>query len=332
MLKIDLTNEQGDDFLNLIQGSESRSNFISARSALSKLSSKKTSKCSFEHIFLTLYIKYFEKIILMKPEKIELWIKRIDKYYSHKFYNYVLNEKKQPIFQQTEFGKELINTLNYEKLQSKILKKFFHRYQIKTCYYCNCNYTLTFKNEGKESVKFQIDHIFPQKKYPYFSISMYNLIPSCSNCNLNKNDANFWISDYCHPYLESIADRFKFTLSKMSDGILYKNIKEVNSEDLSISITNLTDKKVQNHNDLFDISGIYSNFGEIAKEIITLGSAYPESKRSELLHSFPLIFIDEKTMDRTFLRVYPEKSKINERPLSKFIQDIARFSDFYDDK
>lgn len=273
----------------------------------------------------------------MNPKSIQLWIKRVDYFFSDKFYKKETNSEGTMVFSQTEFGKDLTKALDYEKLQKKVLKKFFHRFQTNTCYYCNSQYTLTFKKEKLESVKFQIDHIFPKKKYPYFSISLYNLVPSCANCNLNKGDKDFWIEDYCHPYLESICDRFKFTLSKESDKIFYTKLEDVNFDDFAISMTNFSDLKVSNHNELFDIEGIHSNFSEIAKEIIALGFKYPESKRYELLNSYTdknglSLFKNKESIDRIFLRVYPDASNTNMRPLSKYIQDIARFSDFYDDK
>lgn len=338
MLKIAVSIKQRETFYQLINGSESGHNYLKPINQLKKLRKEKYNNCNqFEYHFLTCIIRYYKKIILMNPKSIQLWIKRIEYCFSDKFYKKEKNSDGRMVFSQTEFGKDLTKALDYEKLQKKVLKKFFHKFQTNTCYYCNSQYTLTFKKEKIESVKFQIDHIFPKKKYPYFSISLYNLVPSCANCNLNKGDQDFWIEDYCHPYLESIGDRFKFTLSKESDKIFYTKLEDVNFDDFAISITNFSDVKVSNHNELFDIEGIHSNFSEIAKEIIALGFKYPESKRYELLNSYAnrnglSLFKNKESIDRIFLRVYPDASNTNMRPLSKYIQDIARFSDFYDDK
>jgi 5-methylcytosine-specific restriction endonuclease McrA len=338
MRKIEINNHQSEVFYNLINGSESGYAYLKPIDQLKKIRKNNYNNCNqFEYHFLTCIIRYYKKIVLMKPKSMQLWIKRIDYCFKDKFYKYEENSDGKMVFTQTKFAKDLTKALDYEKLQKKVLKKFFHRFQTNTCYYCNSQYTLTFKKDKLESVKFQIDHIFPKKKYPYFSISLYNLVPSCANCNLNKGDKDFWIENYCHPYLESIGDRFKFSLSRESDKTLYNNSTEVNFEDISISITNLSDKKVSNHNDLFDIEGIYSNFSDIVREIIALGYVYPESKRNELLNSYKdkngmSIFKNKESIDRIFLRIYPDVPNTNTRPLSKYIQDIARFSDFYDDK
>jgi|SRR5690554_259779 len=287
----------------------------------------------FQYHFVTLLIRNFKRVLVMSPKEMEIWIKRIDPCFGKCFYE--VNNKGEYV-KQTPFGEKLVQSLGYERLQNKILKKFFHETNnFKTCYYCNSQYTLTFVKEELESVKFQIDHIFPKKKYPYFSISLYNLIPSCANCNLNKGDGDFWTKDYFHPYLDSVGDYFKFTLGKKSDGTILLKGASIDHSDLQIDITGTGNIKVKNHNELFDITGIYGNFTEIASEIIELGREYPESKRKELLKHYkdskdrPL-FQDQESIDRVFLRVYPNKKDINKRPLSKFIQDISRFSDFYD--
>ncbi len=337
MQKIIFEKDKEDLFIGLLDGKYSGVNFKKPIENLKELRSREYSFCDFEYAFLTLMICNFERLIKMSPETIQLWIKKIDRIYKDKFHQIKTDENgKNPRLIQTKFGKEISAALAYSKLQNKVLKKFFHSVKnIKTCYYCNSQYTLTFLKDNNEAVKFQIDHIFPKKKYPYFSISMYNLIPSCASCNLNKGDKDFWIEDYCNPYIESVGDRFKFTIAKESDKTLYNSVNEVDLEDISITISNLNDKKVKAHNELFDIEGIHSNFNEITKEILALGREYPENKRNELLKKYKdkagnLMFKDKETIDRVFLRVYPEASKINNRPLSKFIQDIARFSDFYD--
>jgi HNH endonuclease len=332
MQKIEIDYKKEEVFYKLIEGSASGSSFIKPIKALIELKTNYHFG-QFEYHFICCLIKRYKKIILMDPILMQNWIKRIERCYSNKFH-FINTDGK---FAQTDFGKKLTKALDYERLQKKVLKEFFYQYQSNTCYYCNSQYTLIFKDEKLTSVKFQIDHIFPKKKYPYFSISLCNLVPSCANCNLNKGHKDYWIEEYYHPYLESIGEKFKFTLSKKSDKSSYSTVNNIDFTDISISLTHQMDKRVENHNKMFDLEGIYSNFTEIAKEIVALGYEYPESKRNELLNAYKRkngksMFENKETIDRIFLRVYPQKEKTNERPLSKFINDMARFSDFYDDK
>lgn len=56
---------------------------------------------------------------------------------------------------------------------------------VRTCPYCNRNYT-TFTATKKMRPDF--DHYYPQSIFPYFALSFFNLIPSCSFCNRKKSD------------------------------------------------------------------------------------------------------------------------------------------------
>src|SRR5690554_3135819 len=280
------------------------------------------SKNSKQRRLIYYLIKNFDRIILMPPHEMEQMIKSIDYKYQCLFYN--INSE-GVYSSQTNFG-------------DKVLKNFFRKVgHNKSCAYCNSQYTVSYEREGKNATMFQIDHIFPQKKYPYFSISLFNLVPSCANCNLNKGSNDFWTDDYFHPYLESMSDNFKFTIGHLDKDSLFTNPNDISDfEKVKITITNKSNPKIRNHNELFDLEGIYNNFNDIAQEIIELGKLHPASKRKSYLDDLEgekgKLFPDKETLERIYLRVYPNPEDINKRPLSKFIQDIARFSDFYDDK
>lgn len=52
----------------------------------------------------------------------------------------------------------------------------------------------------------QLDHFLPQSKYPSFTVSPLNLVPSCSDCNKDKldGDANQLTDLPLHPYFDDI--------------------------------------------------------------------------------------------------------------------------------
>lgn len=49
-----------------------------------------------------------------------------------------------------------------------------------------------------------LDHYIPKKKFPSFSISPLNLVPSCSDCNTGKNEevAGSQLEQVIHPYYD----------------------------------------------------------------------------------------------------------------------------------
>lgn len=56
---------------------------------------------------------------------------------------------------------------------------------LRTCPYCNANYTIV---SAKGRFRADLEHFFPKSKYPYLSVTLYNLFPSCPTCNKLKGD------------------------------------------------------------------------------------------------------------------------------------------------
>lgn len=84
------------------------------------------------------------------------------------------------------------------------------------CPYCNRMYTITLpsrKELGKEkqfrTTRPVFDHFYPRSKYPYFALSLFNLIPSCHICNGNKRDI---AAGMVYPYDEAFGKRASFRL------------------------------------------------------------------------------------------------------------------------
>lgn len=72
-------------------------------------------------------------------------------------------------------GKEKKNNIEL----SKALK-------LTVCPYCNRNF---INNRGERESGRQFDHFYSQDEVPYFALSLYNLVPSCSVCNHTKRNS-----------------------------------------------------------------------------------------------------------------------------------------------
>lgn len=79
-------------------------------------------------------------------------------------------------------------SLNYKKSCQRESTSYWLQRQlgVKICPYCNRMYTTTLFGEDK--IRPDFDHFYPKSKYPYLSVSLFNLIPSCSMCNKRKGD------------------------------------------------------------------------------------------------------------------------------------------------
>lgn len=69
---------------------------------------------------------------------------------------------------------------------------------IPVCPYCNMSFT---SHVASDSGKFrpEFDHFYPKAIYPVLTLSLYNLIPSCRECNDIKKAKVFFKKPYFHP-------------------------------------------------------------------------------------------------------------------------------------
>lgn len=63
--------------------------------------------------------------------------------------------------------------------------------RLTVCPYCNRNF---INNRGVRASGRQFDHFFSKDETPYFALSLYNLVPSCSTCNHTKSTMEM---EYC---------------------------------------------------------------------------------------------------------------------------------------
>lgn len=69
---------------------------------------------------------------------------------------------------------------------------------VRVCPYCNRMYTTHISRCGRDGgiIRADFDHFYPRSRYPYLSLCLFNLIPSCSYCNKLKSDhAESYIPD-----------------------------------------------------------------------------------------------------------------------------------------
>jgi hypothetical protein len=87
------------------------------------------------------------------------------------------------------------------------------------CPYCNCNplsivmITPNTPQARRERALLDLDHFFAKSRYPFLAVSLFNLIPSCHNCNSRfKGKKVFALNTHIHPFSEAFDQLFKFEL------------------------------------------------------------------------------------------------------------------------
>jgi len=129
-----------------------------------------------------------------------------------------------------DLGKKVVGIFNYNKYRSssncidnlRLIGVIFRS----PCPYCNCDSMDIIEFDrlnGEESQQalLDLDHFLPQSKFPFLALSLFNLVPSCHNCNSRlKRDIEFRLETHIHPYLNAFEDHFKFFLeTPYYDGI-----------------------------------------------------------------------------------------------------------------
>lgn len=223
----------------------------------------------------------------------------------------------------TELGDHILKALNYNKFRITYAHKISEITGLKTCPYCNAMLTVVSRGrKGKKKARFQLDHFFPKSKHPLLSISFFNLIPSCGNCNLNKSSMDVDLSSDFHLYGdETPLECFRFEIPKESQARYLLTSKVDDIEIKLVKGKNGTINYLKHHNDIYDIEGLYSTQKDIVEELFWKAKAYPEDRIEELsiLLKLPIPIIR-----RMVLGNYVDLEDIHKRPLAKFQQDIAR--------
>ena len=189
---------------------------------------------------------------------------------------------------------------------------------LRVCPYCNRQYiTPLYKQSKKESIRVRadLDHFFPKNRYPYFSMSLYNLVPSCKFCNSSlKHTKEFNMQDI-NPYEESFGDYFSFRVETDSSG------------EVHVMIDKTYDSRVEHYLEYFQIEEQYKYHRNQATDIVLKSKIYTDEYIDELWDSreslFTSIFGSKNELRKLLIGCNSDKSQINNEILSKFKRDIG---------
>ena len=168
--------------------------------SISKRLDKSLSKYKSRRKIYKSYFKLLEylknnlkEIIIGEPVILEKH--KIKLSYLSKAFNFEGTVKSKSI-EEAEILKDLKNIFKYSTFSSNGFQSgniqysgnaLVQKINLSTCPYCNRNTIYSIKKQRRT---FDLDHFYPQAKYPFFALSFYNLIPSCKICNQIKLDSD----------------------------------------------------------------------------------------------------------------------------------------------
>ena len=199
----------------------------------------------------------------------------------------------------------------------------YHARTLKYCPYCNADTVYAFEKGNHKKVASALDHFYPQSKYPFLALSLYNLVPVCSRCNSQmKGDAD--MTKVANPYIEDMHQNVCFfpILPKASPSL---------DDPCHIAVLprkKAYDPRAKEFVRLFALERLYSSAfaGDALLCMERVRLCTPEFKR------FMASFIgakDPRMVDILLFGAPPDESKINQTRLGKMTLDIVeRFGGF----
>ncbi|EFM10685.1 hypothetical protein PaecuDRAFT_2597 [Paenibacillus curdlanolyticus YK9] len=180
--------------------------------------------------------------------------------------------------------------------------------ELRVCPYCNRQYiTPVYSDNGM--MRADIDHFLPKSIYPYFSMSLYNLVPVCKSCNQSLKRDKAFTFKHLNPHEEHIGDYFTFQA-------------DVVTNEISIVANDKVDE-IKEHVETFKIAPLYNYHRNQVEELIKKRIAYPDAYIKKLYDEHKDIFNSEQEVKQLIVGFIEDKSRINDEAFLKFRRDIA---------
>lgn len=208
----------------------------------------------------------------------------------------------------------------YDKLVNRgVNTKMIQKYGIKCCPYCNENYIFNRRiSSGKKYAMAQLDHYYSRDKFPIFSVSLYNLVPSCSSCNHIKSANDIGISPHNRKY-----DFSKMHISYLpNSGDYINDEKEIEIEFQYDNEESDFPELMEKNLDAMGIKEAYNMHKDYLLEILRKGQIYSAEQRESIMQDFPDLFSSDEELIRTIFGNYIREEELLKRPLSKLTRDI----------
>ena len=271
-------------------------NSINEANFISKGTRNKLIKLISKYFYVDLPIENYLRVILIgKPKELLKVHNEIKELFPYAFIEPQKNED-NPLYDAV--GK-IFNYKNFSETKGFVYK-LTKKLDINICPYCNREFIFTVslpdsKNENAETeclIRPELDHYFPQCKYPLLALSFCNLIPAGHICNSNiKHKKELEIGKHIHPYIKGRAklqfytdlksgktDSFTDEINPPEIVIQYRITKE--SDDVS----NSEEQIVANTFSFFGLQRIYQYHIPVAKRIHKIFMAYPPELINDILN------------------------------------------------
>jgi hypothetical protein len=243
--------------------------------------------------------------------------------------NYSINELTRNILIKSAFDYD-----NFSRVSNGIKSFFKLKNLVNYCPYCNL-VEVRYKQTPFGEIVFshQLDHFFDKATFPLLGYSMFNLIPSDSNCNVhNKGTIEFTNDYHMNPYSNGFSNSLKFTphiIGKKVTKIEIKTGEVFGSQrykQLFGTATIIDENSSLGNVNVFKLHSKYED--RIMEANSVLIQVYKSNNGLKSIQKFLdlLIGVNFEDKYKTWylenIHTYFDESSHNERAFSKFNRDI----------
>lgn len=218
---------------------------------------------------------------------------------------------------------ELLNNIfRYDRYSNRrAAVEILKRMKVTVCPYCNRQYIFTLSNGH---VRPQLDHYYPKSRYPYLALSLYNMIPSCSICNMAKSSLDTLKNPILYPFTEEMGSETKFEIKRKRNGNFVRMLQGISSEFIiELNTSNSKNKlAVQNQMQKMHLNSLYNEHKENVMDIIKSKYVNSSERIDELLKLFPTLFDSREDVKSLLYMTNIQKESWGNKPLSKLTHDI----------
>ena len=245
------------------------------------------------------HIADFSKLVLMPYEEIEknyLYMKINHKKTKHIFTKY------KPDFDEMIGAYKRVAESKLNKIKMNV--RMVNKAKLYVCPYCNRSY---ISSRGEDVSGAQLDHFFPKTDYPIFSLCLYNLVPSCGDCNRVKSKSTV-----------ELISPFDYTADWNEIKFSYEPIDTQNNK-ITINTSNL---KIKNNINEMKIEEAYQIHGEEVNRLTERKMMYEKSQIEEFDEVLKKINITQSDYKKLIFGPKITDDMLKEMPLGKLKRDL----------
>lgn len=226
---------------------------------------------------------------------------------------------------------QTVTIRNYKEVQSGKWSAYdmIMESGVKVCPYCNENYILPFYRESGKS-RPALDHFYAKSLYPFLSMSIYNLVPACTECNSSIKGSYEFDEKFLSIYESDLEDMYQFTYLPQSydsfwgDGenkivIMYPANESTELGYLEDRRTVDAKQKISKNHEFFCIEDRYQYHSPIVQQYLKKRMIFSDTYLKEIYQQFSDLFSDEAELYHLLYGV--EEDYVNQ-PLGKLKHDL----------